>query len=58
MLFNLSKTFLSRKMKTKIVAIMSMILMKLVTEDSFKRNFLSTIPMDSCRFGQQKTCQR
>ena len=37
---------------------MLMILMKLVTEDSFKRNSLSIILMDSCRFGQQKTCQR
>ena len=58
MLFNLSKMFLSRKIKTKIAAIMLMILMKLATEVSFKRNSLGIILMDSCRFGQQKTCQR
>ena len=58
MLSNLNKMFLSRRMKTKIVAIMIMILMKTVTEDTFRRNCLEIILMDSCQFGQQETWQK
>ena len=55
MLLNLNKTFMLRRMKTKIVAIMLMILMKPVTEDTYKRSCLDIILMDSCQFGQQTT---